>query len=215
MNRNMWAPLAGVGFIVVAIIAIAIGGEPPDAGDGADEIVSHYLDNKDSIEISSVLAAPAGLLLILFSAALSRTLRLADELSILPPVIIVGASVMAIGIAIDATIAFSIAEAVDDIEPASVQTLQALWDNDFIPIAMGVITFLFAAGLAIVRTGALPKWLGWVAIVLAVLGFTPLGFAAFLGGAVWILVVSIMLTLRARAGVPPAAAPPAARTTPA
>ena len=115
------------------------------------------------------------MLLVFFSAALSRTLRLADELSILPAVIIVGASVMAIGIAIDATIAFSIAEAVDDIEPASVQTLQALWDNDFIPIAMGVITFLLASGLAIVRTGALPKWLGWVAIVLVVIGFTPAG----------------------------------------
>ncbi len=53
MNRNMWAPLGGVGFLIIAIIAIALGGEPPDAGHEADEIVSHYLDNKDSIEISS------------------------------------------------------------------------------------------------------------------------------------------------------------------
>jgi hypothetical protein len=213
MNRNMWAPLAGVGFIVVAIIAIALNGEPPDAGDGADEIVSYYLDNKDSIEISSVLAAPAGMFLVFFSAALSRAVRIADELSVLPAVIIVGASFIAIGIAIDSTIQFAIAEAADDIEPASVQTLQALWDNDFIPIAMGVITLLLSSGLAILRTGALPKWLGWVAIVLVVLGLTPAGFIAFLGGAVWIAIVSVMLTLRAREAAPPAATPPVAPTT--
>ena len=215
MNRNMWAPLGGVGFLIIAIIAIALGGEPPDAGHEADEIVSHYLDNKDSIEISSLLAAPAGMFLVFFSAALSRAVRLADELSVLPAVIIVGASFIAVGIAIDSTIQFAIAEAADDIEPTSVQTLEALWDNDFIPIAMGVITLLLSSGLAIVRTGVLPKWLGWVAIALVVLGLTPAGFVAFLGGGVWIAIVSIMLTMRARAGTPPAAAPPPAPATPA
>ncbi len=129
--------------------------------------------------------------------------------------IIVGASFIAVGIAIDSTIQFAIAEAADDIEPTSVQTLEALWDNDFIPIAMGVITLLLSSGLAIVRTGVLPKWLGWVAIALVVLGLTPAGFVAFLGGGVWIAIVSIMLTMRARAGTPPAAAPPPAPATPA
>jgi hypothetical protein len=33
--------------------------------------------------------------------------------------------------------------------------------------------------------------------VLAVVGLTPVGFAAFLGGAVWILIISVVLTLRA------------------
>ena len=58
--------------------------------------------------------------------------------------------------------------------------------------------FLFSTGLSIVLYGAIPKWLGWVAIALAVIGLTPLGFAAFLGTGVWILIVSIMLTMRAR-----------------
>jgi hypothetical protein len=113
---------------------------------------------------------------------------------------------MAVGLAIDTTIAFAIADAADDIDPIGVQALQALWDNDFVPIAMGAVIFLLSAGLGIVQTGALPRWLGWVAIVLAIVGLTPIGFAAFLAGGIWIVVVSILLTMRARA-VPPQAAP--------
>jgi hypothetical protein len=41
-------------------------------------------------------------------------------------------------------------------------------------------------------------WLGWVAIVLAILGGTPAGFIAFLASRIWILVISVMLTLRER-----------------
>ena len=58
--------------------------------------------------------------------------------------------------------------------------------------------FLISVGLSILRTGALPRWLGWVALALVVIGFTPIGFAAFLGAGIWIVVVSVMLAVRAR-----------------
>ena len=65
---------------------------------------------------------------------------------------------------------------------------------------MGSVVAMLAAGLSIVRHGALPKWLGWVAIALAVIGMTPVGFVGFLGSAVWVLIVSVMLSMRARLG---------------
>ena len=58
--------------------------------------------------------------------------------------------------------------------------------------------FLIASGISIVRHGALPRWLGWVAIVLGVASATPAFFIAFLLAAIWILIVSVMLALRAR-----------------
>jgi hypothetical protein len=61
------------------------------------------------------------------------------------------------------------------------------------------VVFLFSTGISIVRHAALPKWLGWIAILLGVLGVTPAGFLAFMGGGIWILVVSVMLALRTRA----------------
>jgi hypothetical protein len=192
-----WVPLTGVAFVVVAIIAFAIGGEPPDAKEPVQEIVAHYADNKSSVQAGSVLAALAGVLLIFFAAYLSRVLRPAEgREGFLPRLILTGAAIMAVGIAIDATIAFAIADAAEEIDPTAVQALEALWDNDFLPIAMGTIVFLLATGLSILTHGGLPRWLGWAAIALAVLGATPIGFIAFIGSALWVAVVSVILTRR-------------------
>jgi hypothetical protein len=199
MKRDWLAPLTGVAFIVVGIVSFAIGGEPPSADDPVQEIVDHYVENKDSVTVGAALAGLAGLFLIFFGAYLRKVLSAAEGAGgVLSAAALVGAAVMAVGIAIDATISLALAEAAEDVEPTAVQALQALWDSDFIPIAMGTAVFLFATGISIARHGALPKWLGWAAIVLAILGLTPIGFVAFLGGAIWILVVSVLLALRAR-----------------
>ena len=66
---------------------------------------------------------------------------------------------------------------------------------------------MLAVGISIVRHGALPKWLGWVAILFGVAGMTPAGFFAFIGAGLWIGVASILLPLRARSGLPAAWAP--------
>ena len=93
----------------------------------------------------------------------------------------VGAAVVATGIAIDSTIAFALAEQANKIDPAAAQALEAIWDNDFMPIALGSTVLLFATGLSIVRHGALPAWLGWIAILLGLISATPVGFVGFLG----------------------------------
>jgi hypothetical protein len=90
----------------------------------------------------------------------------------------------------------------DDIDPTGVQTLQALWDNDFVPIALGVLLFLWATGISVVRSGVLPKWIGWIMILLGVVALTPIGFVSFIASAVLILVISILLALRERSAAP-------------
>ena len=57
-DRNEWLiPLTGVAFVVLAIVTIAFGGgEPPEAKEGAQKIVDHYVDNKDAIQISSLIS---------------------------------------------------------------------------------------------------------------------------------------------------------------
>ena len=193
-------PLAGVGFVVLGIVSFIVQGEPKSADDPVNEIVDFYLDNKDSIIAGQVIGAISGLLLLAFGAYLATVLRAADERTwVLPLLPLLGFVIMDVGFAIDGTILIALAEAADEIEPTSVQTLQAFWDNDFLPIALGIMVFLFSFGIAVVRSRALPKWLGWVAIVLGIVGLIPpIGFASFIGAALLILIVSILLTVRAR-----------------
>ncbi len=201
MNRSReWlVPLTGVAFIAVVIIGFIIGGEPKSADEPAREIVDFYVDNKDSVEIGAIAAAVAGLLLIFFGAYLRQVLHAAaGEGEILSLVSFVGLVLVAMGFAIDATISFALAEAADDVDPAAVQALQALWDNDFVPIILGVLAFLWATGISILQSGALPRWMGWVMIVLGIVGVTPIGFVAAIGSAILVLVLGIMLSVRAR-----------------
>ena len=112
---------------------------------------------------------------------------------------------VALGFAVDATISFALTDAADVIEPAGAQALQALWNNDFPPIHSGRLVFLLATGgISVSRSGALPRWLGWATILLAIVGVTPIGFVAAIGAATLLLVLSILLSLRARSAAPAA-----------
>jgi hypothetical protein len=205
-SKGWLVPLTGAAFIVVAIIGFIVGGEPKDATHPATEIANWYIDNKNSVEVSAFIGVAATIFLVFFGAYLRDVLRVAaggaDMLSL---VSFIGVVVVAIGFSIDATISLAIAERADDIDPIAVQSLQTLWDNDFIPIALGTLLFLWATGISVIRSGALPKWIGWVMLVLGVVGLTPLGFASFIGTAVLILVISILLAVRARSATPAAA----------
>jgi hypothetical protein len=197
-SKGWLVPLTGVAFVVVAIISFIVGGQPKDASHPATEIVNWYLDHKNSVEASAFIGVAATVLLVFFGAYLRDVLRVAaggaDMLSL---VSFIGIVVVAVQLAI--------AERADDIDPIAVQSLQALWDNDFVPIALGVLLFLWATGISVVRSGALPKWIGWIMLVLGVIALTPIGFASFIGTALLILVISILLAVRARSAATAAA----------
>jgi hypothetical protein len=196
---HWWVPLTGVAFVVFAVVGAVISGEPPGADDPVQEIVSHYEDNKDSVEFGALFIVIAALLFVFFAGFVRKVLdREAGGRSMLPTVALVGAGIFATGAAIDATISFALAEAADDIDPTAVQALQALWDNDFMPLALGTALFFLATGLAVVRYGGMPAWLGWIAVLLGVIGVTPIGFVSFMAGGLWVLGVSVLLALRAR-----------------
>src|SRR5919106_5587886 len=197
MRKEMLLPLTGVLFVILLIASFVIAGEPPDADEDVQEIVDHYVDNDTAIWISSFVFAAAALSLLTFASYLRKLFTDAGEAgSILPGLILVGASIVAVGGAIDSTIQIALVEAVEDIEPAAVQALQALWDNDFIPIALGIVTFILYSGLATFRTGALPKWLGWLAIAIVVVAFPPIGFVAFPATGIWVIIASVLLSVR-------------------
>jgi hypothetical protein len=209
-SKEWLAPLTGIAFILLIVASFIIAGdEPPSADEEAQRIVDHYLDNEDALKLSAFLGAVAGTALIFFFAYVSKLLRAArGEGGMLSTLVVVGAAIIGVGAAIDGTLTFAMVEAADDIEPESIRTLQALWDNDFLPFVLGMQVLWLALGLSLVKSDVLPKWLGWVALAIGVIAFAgPASFFALPLGALWIIVASIMLTLRARSGSGPAATP--------
>jgi hypothetical protein len=79
-----------------------------------------------------------------------------------------------------------------------VQALAALWNSDFLPLAMGMFVFLIGFGSAIVRHGELPKWMGWIAIVAAFTAISPLFPVAGIAALLLIIISSITFSKRER-----------------
>ena len=201
MDRYRWlAPLTGIVFVALAVIGFGISGEPPDPGEGGEEITQFYLDNEGEVMLGAALEGIGATLFVFFGGVVRRALREAEgPRGTLSAISFAGAIIFAVGLALDGTISFALAEEADAIDPSAMQALQSLWNNDFLPFAVGIQLFALATGLSLVRHGALPKWLGWVMIVLAIIAVTPIGFAAFLGIGIVIMIISVLLARRERA----------------
>ena len=194
------APLTGIVFVVLLIVGFAIGGEPPDpTDDGVQEVIDFYVDNEDQVFGGAVLQTLAGAFLIFFGGYLARRLTAAGARAS-AAVTFAGTIVLAIAIAIDGTISVALAEGGEDVDPGAIETLSLLWNNDFLPIALGMFVFLIGFGTAIVRYGVLPKWMGWVAIVAALTAISPAFFVAAIVAALLVLVSSVMLARSEKAG---------------
>lgn len=212
-SKDWLVPLTGVLFVALVIVAAIITGDPPDATeDSAQEVLDFYADNEDELFLGSLLFGLGAVALLFFAGWLRKVLRDAEGPGhILSTVAFGGAIVLAVGIATQATFTTAIADVADDIEdPVVFQTLNALSWGYWVPFAVGIITFFLATGISVVRHGALPKWLGWVAIVVGIVMFTPAFIVAGPVAGLWVLVVSIMSALRARPGGAPSAPAPAA-----
>lgn len=188
-------PLAGVAAVALAIVTFALQGNTPGVDDAPRDIVDFYSDNDTQIFISSFVSIISAALLVYFGATLRSALEAGGEQrAFLPLACFAGFVIFAVAIAFDAVILFAMADTANDIPASGIQTLNAVYSDDFLLFILGGALYLTAAGFSIVRTAVLPKWLGVVAIVLgliAVLG--PLGFVTFFGSAIWVAVTSIML----------------------
>jgi len=201
------ASLTGAAFANFLVISFVVSGETPGADDSVQEVVSFYADNDSKVTISAILSGISAVFFLFFVGSLGSVLQSAEGTTAgLSAVARAGGVVAAVGMLIFAGLMFTLGDTAESLEPAATQALNALNADFFFPLAAGMATFLFASGLVVVRSGGLPQWLGWAALVIGVASVTPVGFFAFLASILWVLVASIVLAL-GRAGGPAASAP--------
>ena len=202
MTSHRLAPLSGIVFVVALILGffvISSGG--PQVTDSAQTIASYYTNHHQKAELAVGVIAVGLVFLAVFIAFLYGHLRAAETSGNLwSTVMLIG------GIAGVATffVAGGVHVAIADggthrFGLDAMVALNAL-DNDIL------ISFVFALGLmllgvagATITTGALPKWLGWAALVLGILCFTPVWWGGAALALVWIVIVSITLSQRGAA----------------
>jgi hypothetical protein len=198
MYESRWerlAPLTGIVFVAIVVAVFAIGGSTPEEHDSAAKVQAYYAAHHDKHTALAFVMAIGVAFLVFFASTLRHDLRRLGGTGQLSDAAFGGGVLAAAGFAILATVHVALANAGESVATlGTTQTLNVLDNNDFIPAAAGLAVLVFAAGAAAVRHGGLPKWLGWLGIVIGVVAFTPAGFIAFLAAGIWILIVSVLLT---------------------
>jgi hypothetical protein len=199
------APLTGIVFVVLAVLAAIIAGESPAADDSIEEVIDYWSENDSENQWAAALISLGAAFLVWFAGSLRSVLRGAEgEPGRLAATAFGGFLAMAVGITAFAGFAFAAGDTVGDVAPEVTQTLSVLNSDFFFIVAMGTLVAFAATAVAILRHGGLPRWLGYVAAVIAVVSITPAGFFAFLAGGIWIVIAGVVMYQ----GTEPAPAPP-------
>lgn len=226
------AAISGLLYFFVALVPQVDG---PDVETATADQIRAFLSTHDgSLRTLAVANALAIALVVVFSTSVARLIRSRDDRSQLADLVVAGGILVAVWhwIVVAGT-AMTVVQALDGTDLASVDDATLVgwygisnFTHLFADLGMlGIATVMASASVAIVRTGLLARWVGWLGIVLAAggalgtLGITsawvPLAdvwFVGIFGWWAWVLIVAVGCGVRARRH---AVARPAAASQPA
>ena len=205
-QQSTWerlAPLTGLVFVAIVVVVFATGGSTPGDHDSAQQVQAFYGQHHDKHMTLAFIMAISIPFLLFFISILRYELRRAGGSGQLANAAFAGGVLAAAGFGILAFVHLALADAGGSVKTiGTTQALNVLDNNDFLPMAAGMGVLVLAGGLSAIRHGGLPKWLGWAGVVIGAASFTPAGFFAFLLSGIWVVIVSILLTLGRHSAAP-------------
>lgn len=200
-QRSGPAPLLGTAFAALFVLAFVGSGGGAESDTPGSEVIADHAQSSSTLLIFGTALIIAAIVLVFFGGWLRQTLRsTATGPDWLPDVVLAGAIIHAVTLTTFVSSSNSVQHAIDTGDPAIAQALNIASGSDFVTAMLGLACMLIATGVSAYRSGALPRWLAVVSIILGVMApLGPGGFAPFLTFPVWVVVVSFMATSRPRA----------------
>jgi hypothetical protein len=203
----------GIGFIILFIIGVILQGESPTYDDPIDDIRAYWSDDGQAYLVGDYLIGLAFLLFFLpFLVSLRSLLGLAEGSVQMWSRTAFAAGIIAIVIGgASSTFWGALAFGIDNLGDETVRAFMyaEVYGSAILPMALAVL--LFTASLVIFRTGVLWQWLAILGVIAGIAGLlTPLGildddpedifdligFIAYIGFAVWLLLTSIAMVMK-------------------
>ena len=203
-NLRRWLAVSGLLFVILAVAAVTVISSVPDNTASVAKVLSYYTQHKDSGYVTAILLEGAVVVALCFFWYLRNLLVDAGADARLTTLGFAGAIVFGVGGAVGGGMKWVMSDAVSHVTPATLQGLNAVQDDlNTILSGAGSALLLFATSIAIIKSGALPKWLGWLGI-----GLGAVSLADLIGPvpvAIWVLVASVVLVATSKqAAVTPA-----------
>jgi hypothetical protein len=168
MPDNRWIRLggvAGIGYVLVVIIAALIPGAPPEA-DGKATTYQNYLVEHQSLVVQAWMYALAAPLLLMFAVSVRRILHRAGDGGYLGDLFLVGniaiASLLVAAMAMQAVVT----QRAEGLAPEVTYTFGV----HFVGVLIGFFGFMMAAtafayAFCVITSGVLPRWTAYLAIL--------------------------------------------------
>jgi hypothetical protein len=208
MQARQLLTLSGLASVILLVISFAgLSQSTPETSESAAEIKAFFIDHGSRQTAAAFVAVAAVPFLIFFASAVRAALveSSGGTGTIWHNIFFGGAVIAAAGFLVSACFHLALTSSPEDFSAASMQALNALDSESWVGFTGGLGVMLLGAAGAMLPARSGVRWLGWIALVLGVLIFTPLGFFAFIGSGLWIALTSVALTMRLRArpaGVP-------------
>jgi hypothetical protein len=197
-SRVRFIALTGVVWAILAVVGIVTsGGETPNGEASPAKVLAYYHAHSSEIKLSGAFFALAFLFFLLFCGTLRSFLRRNSGNEGLATLMLVSAAVVTVAAGIGGGVELGIAKNVHRLTPAAAQALNVVENEVFLPVLIAGFVFSLCAGLAILRGSLLPRWLGWVSIVIAIVFVVPpAGFVGLFALILWSAAVSVLMFLR-------------------
>jgi hypothetical protein len=199
MNDQLrrWVGLGGLAVVIVLLVTVFGTPENPDATAGPAKVALFVHQHRGGLYLNAYLTS----LSVLIASAFLWYLR-----DIVAPAIpgrrlanlgFAGGILFLVGGIYSAGASFAMADVAKHADPSVLQTLN-MFSQDVNGFAGAASALLIGAtSLGILRSKALPRWLAYVGLVLAVASFA-IPFLGFVGVALWWLLISIVILVTSR-----------------
>lgn len=191
------APLFAVLFVAFVVASIFIT-NPPASDASPISILHFYRTHKNQVSISAILIPPAVVFGLIWFSYLRSWLQRRDVDHRWGTLTFAGGILFAATGGVAGGALAALGDSPEHLTLSSAQTLNYL-QNDLPAIlssmAFGVMAI--SAGIAMLKSVVLPRWLGWVSVILGILGVLPVGdFFALPAIGVWTLIVAGVVYFR-------------------
>ena len=194
-------PLAGVVFVVLAVIALFTAGGEDFLADPS-QLADYYLDDSGRIIAGEIIGGFAIFAFFWFVGAVRNRLRVSETPEGGLPALAFGGGIAAATLVLVANAA-TMAGAFRADEDGSIDPAAAAALNDLSSVIVGIAApvalavFVASTGIVSIATGVLPRWLGWLSLLLALGLLIPvISWIFWLPFGVWVLAVSVLLYFR-------------------
>lgn len=163
---NQFGGVAGVLYVLLAVVAASLTGVPPTPEVSDSVIKDYFLDKSDLLVAQGWMNALAAPLLLVFALAVRRVLHKPGEVGNLGDLFWAGTTVIVALLLVAMAMQITIAKTADGLGAKTVRALGA--EFGLVLIAMWGFVMAFtglAYAVSVMAQGVLPRWTAWLAIV--------------------------------------------------